>query len=178
MIFKKIPSYKHNQLQADRYGDQFAMKIILVVVLIYMCLTPSNSRKFNNIMWWWCHHILNKIIIENQCKTPDGHNANCVKLQQCPHLSKLLTTPPLSDANKLFLQKSQCGFYKGEPYVCCGPPKSDENNLLPKPGVCGHFTSDRIFGGEKTQIDEFPWLALIQYTKGLSIFIKFQYLLI
>lgn len=68
----------------------------------------------------------------------------------------------------MFLQKSQCGFYKGEPYVCCGPSTSSGNNLLPKPGVCGSFTSDRIFGGEKTEIDEYPWMALIEYTKGLS----------
>ena len=36
---------------------------------------------------------------------------------------------------------------------------------LPAPGVCGKGSIDRIYGGNKTRIDEFPWMALIEYTK-------------
>lgn len=36
---------------------------------------------------------------------------------------------------------------------------------LPPPGDCGFFVNDRIVGGNETRITEFPWMALIQYTK-------------
>ncbi|XP_031638129.1 melanization protease 1-like [Contarinia nasturtii] len=37
---------------------------------------------------------------------------------------------------------------------------------LPKPGVCGSSQpSQRIVGGEETAINEFPWMAQIEYTK-------------
>lgn len=36
-------------------------------------------------------------------------------------------------------------------------------NELPKPGVCGTVFDNRIYGGNVTKIDEFPWMALIRY---------------
>lgn len=38
-------------------------------------------------------------------------------------------------------------------------------SLLPRPGVCGVDLEDRIFGGTKTSVTEFPWLALLKYSK-------------
>lgn len=38
--------------------------------------------------------------------------------------------------------------------------------LLPKPGECGNMLSNRIYGGNKTKIDEYPWMALLEYYKG------------
>lgn len=47
------------------------------------------------------------------------------------------------------------------------PPANNTNtNLLPLPGQCGNLLSNRIYGGVKTKIDEFPWMALVEYTKG------------
>lgn len=46
------------------------------------------------------------------------------------------------------------------------PANNTNNNLLPLPGQCGNLLSNRIYGGVKTKIDEFPWMALIEYTKG------------
>jgi secreted trypsin-like serine protease len=47
-------------------------------------------------------------------------------------------------------------------------------DVLPEPGSghCGLSSSDRIFGGEATAIDEFPWMALIEFTfdSGQKIF--------
>lgn len=37
---------------------------------------------------------------------------------------------------------------------------------LPKPPHCGMPMSDRLYGGLETEIDEFPWTALIQYRKA------------
>lgn len=41
-----------------------------------------------------------------------------------------------------------------------------KNSLLPVPGSnsCGFSTEERIFGGQETGIDEYPWVALIDYT--------------
>ncbi|EFN75742.1 Serine protease easter [Harpegnathos saltator] len=37
------------------------------------------------------------------------------------------------------------------------------NPLLPN--VCGRDLSQKIFGGERTDLDEFPWMALLEYQK-------------
>lgn len=86
------------------------------------------------------------------------------------------------------LSLSQCGLHNDEVLVCCNekdrtsdnlPPidnvipnsRSDTkiNPLLPKPGMridaCGLDASDRLFGGNGTSIDEFPWMALLKYSK-------------
>jgi Regulatory CLIP domain of proteinases len=36
---------------------------------------------------------------------------------------------------------------------------------LPKPPVCGHDAQDRIFGGNVTDLNEFPWTVLVEYKK-------------
>lgn len=44
---------------------------------------------------------------------------------------------------------------------------------LPEPGTCGSHLANRIVGGEETEITEFPWMVLIEYTKRkFSIFIS------
>lgn len=45
------------------------------------------------------------------------------------------------------------------------------SNLLPAPGVCGTDNTNRIIGGEITKIDEFPWMALIEYSKRKFFFL-------
>lgn len=41
------------------------------------------------------------------------------------------------------------------------------HSLLPQPGECGNVISNRIYGGNKTKIDEYPWMALLEYHKGI-----------
>lgn len=43
------------------------------------------------------------------------------------------------------------------------PYDLSNNPLLPT--ECGKDLSQRIFGGERTDIDEFPWMALLEYAK-------------
>lgn len=81
------------------------------------------------------------------------------------------------------LARSQCGWSGSYPLVCCGDgaqqqggggvqpapgPVTPKVSSLPSPGggQCGLDTSDRIYGGEATKIDEYPWLALLQYSKS------------
>lgn len=37
--------------------------------------------------------------------------------------------------------------------------------LLPTLDYCGQDSSNRIIGGENTEVDEFPWMALLEYKK-------------
>ena len=48
----------------------------------------------------------------------------------------------------------------------------DKTDLLPKPGVCGLLNGDeRIVGGNMTEIDEYPWMALLEYQmQGIDYF--------
>lgn len=72
-----------------------------------------------------------------------------------------------------FLQRSQC--VAGQPWVCCpdqAPASatpirtpSPSKGKLPRAPDCGIESTDKIYGGENTKIDEYPWLVQIQYTK-------------
>lgn len=43
---------------------------------------------------------------------------------------------------------------------------SNDANLLPLRGKCGiQSLGDRIYNGNATQLDEFPWMALLEYKK-------------
>lgn len=41
----------------------------------------------------------------------------------------------------------------------------DPISLLPSDQVCGIQNNDRIVGGTQADIDEYPWMALVQYNK-------------
>lgn len=106
----------------------------------------------------------------------------------CNSLTALLRKKPLTQADRTLLASSQCGWSGNYPLVCCsdgiqqqngggvnpapapapGPAPVPKVSSLPRPGEgqCGLDTSDRIYGGEATKIDEYPWLALLQYTKS------------
>uniref|UniRef100_A0A182MV97 CLIP domain-containing serine protease n=1 Tax=Anopheles culicifacies TaxID=139723 RepID=A0A182MV97_9DIPT len=49
----------------------------------------------------------------------------------------------------------------------CGPsrPPPDERVDLPSPPECGLWEASRLSGGQLTQIEDFPWTALIEYAK-------------
>lgn len=94
-----------------------------------------------------------------------------------------------------YLRQNHCGFEGSNPLVCCisggntnvntrpggtetnpgtwNPSPSPQNedpmiNLASNPhlpNVCGRDLSQRIFGGERTELDEFPWMALLEYQK-------------
>lgn len=40
-------------------------------------------------------------------------------------------------------------------------------NILPTEGNCGHTAlNDRILGGEDAALDDYPWMALLEYKKA------------
>lgn len=77
-----------------------------------------------------------------------------------------------------FLKISQCSSGIGKfPYVCCNPYDSFRptasnglGNKLPNTDECGHFSvHSRIYSGNNTDIDEFSWMALLEYRSATGV---------
>jgi hypothetical protein len=84
----------------------------------------------------------------------------------------MLKSKALTNQQNLSIQKSLCNFVDSVAHICCATPKpvvvdqqgpTDGVKLLPNFSTCGGSTIDRIVGGDRTKVDEFPWMALIQY---------------
>ncbi|KAK9869223.1 hypothetical protein WA026_002974 [Henosepilachna vigintioctopunctata] len=113
------------------------------------------------------------------CKTATETAGQCIVIRQCASLYALLIKKPMSQADTNLLRRSHCGFEGNIPKVCCpneadtmanrAPIPGDDvlpsntTNLLPDTADCGIDTGKRIVGGESTELDEFPWMALIIY---------------
>ncbi|XP_041986648.1 phenoloxidase-activating enzyme 1-like [Aricia agestis] len=128
--------------------------------------------------------------VSQQCQTPLGRTSNCISLYQCPSLVAVFEQNPLPYELVAFLRQSQCGFAGNVPKVCCGPLPNQQtatttqrSQVTPRPQFngqadpvssedsapyprkqCGIDTNgDRIYGGVDTELDEFPWMALLGY---------------
>lgn len=135
--------------------------------------------------------ILSEYQGQSNCITPNGLNGRCIGIRQCSPLLSILQQRPLQPEVVDFLRQSQCGFNTADPRVCCaiesgnsGNPTqgtqtnsvqqntnnkiNDANGLSNNPLLsteCGKELSQRITGGERTELDEFPWMALLEYVK-------------
>ncbi|XP_072394638.1 phenoloxidase-activating factor 1-like [Diabrotica undecimpunctata] len=124
------------------------------------------------------------------CVTPNGERATCTSVYECKHFVAAIRSRNPSQIS--FVKRSQCG-YDTEPLVCCGPatdfsttrnpppkpPKPMERRLpsvssrssaIPDRKECGFQESDQnkklqgfIYGGQETEINEFPWMVLLGY---------------
>ncbi|KAF7263934.1 hypothetical protein GWI33_000889 [Rhynchophorus ferrugineus] len=122
--------------------------------------------------------------VADYCRTPNREQGECMVITSCEPLYNILKERPISSYNADLLRRSQCGFVGTLPKVCCPlgtqpvqpsteepeflPPAEGEfieSNLLPPTNVCGTGTQDKIYGGQKAQLDEFPWMALVEYLK-------------
>ncbi|XP_030767624.1 phenoloxidase-activating factor 3-like [Sitophilus oryzae] len=111
------------------------------------------------------------------CRTPSGESAKCINIYQCNSILVLLRLPSRTSDQVQFLRDSQCGSgANGAPLVCCGSSSAlvkttlpeenipyKANSLIPDRTSCGIQTNSRIFGGEQTDLDEYPWMAIFQY---------------
>ncbi|XP_050504927.1 serine protease easter [Diabrotica virgifera virgifera] len=116
------------------------------------------------------------------CMTPRQEGGDCKIITQCPSLFKILKNRPIRSEDADYLRKSQCGFEGTLPKVCCAlqetvqtttqrqvdydTPKPADSPLLPSKEDCGIGSiPDKIYGGNTTDLDEFPWMALLDYEK-------------
>ena len=89
-------------------------------------------------------------------------------------MNDLFKSATPSHADRLLLSKSHCGTEGGKPKVCCpssvdfedraGVPNSAR--LLPAINECVSVVQDRIYGGYNTKITDYPFMALVKYSKG------------
>ncbi|XP_070502642.1 serine protease easter-like [Chironomus tepperi] len=116
-----------------------------------------------------------------RCFTPDEYRGDCIYFKSCQSLFELSKKKPQDNRDRLFITLSQCGFRDGQPLVCCKdvppppPPPTEPPTTptsvpvstkdIPTPGKCGIDFENRIYGGNRTEIDEYPWMALLGYSK-------------
>lgn len=113
---------------------------------------------------------------QNACRTPDNKNGACISIYDCPSILQLIKRTPLSAADRQFAQRSQCSNGSGRsPYVCCSQedisnptsgstPGNGEGVIIPTVPQCGQTAvGDRIYNGNDTLLDEFAWMALLEY---------------
>ncbi|XP_053681030.1 CLIP domain-containing serine protease B9-like [Anopheles nili] len=128
-----------------------------------------------------------------QCVTPSKQRGRCISIYECDSILNYFKERILTWEEREFLRMSQCtGATAGrQPFVCCpgnsakpvvqtstaapAPTVSGTSGdvvqeqlvggLLPNPkkNECGVSIGMRIYGGENADIDEFPWLAMMQY---------------
>ncbi|XP_058117983.1 CLIP domain-containing serine protease B4-like [Anopheles ziemanni] len=102
------------------------------------------------------------------CTNPRGLPGNCILFRECPELVAVFGKPIATPEDTQYLQDSRCGSSGRKALVCCAgstAPANTGNSVLPEPPHCGIQLTDRIFGGQPTQLDEFPWAVLIEYQK-------------
>ncbi|XP_075147746.1 serine protease ea-like isoform X1 [Haematobia irritans] len=105
-----------------------------------------------------------------RCINPQRSMGTCVNILQCPPLLSILTNVQRTPQETEFLQQSLCHREGSTVFVCCVLESENRfyvpgENLLPSTRECGKSFDNRIYGGNVTKIDEYPWLALIEYTK-------------
>lgn len=155
------------------------MLLIAIFAVIFIHSACSQTAQYSQIY--------------GECLTPRSERSVCVSLMECGDLYNILTKVPLNENDKIYLRRSQCGYAQNSVLVCCppqsvprvstsqpftstnrnppvdqGPPFTDNRNgvvELPQPGVCGTGSTNRIYGGNLTKIDEFPWMVLLEYYK-------------
>lgn len=124
---------------------------------------------------------------------PDRQPGKCVSLYDCPKIASRVSGG-VSNEMAEYLRSLSCEDGIGQyPYVCCEivsnvpqettvptvterptrptrPTQTESGsgaNLLPPSGKCGiQSLGDRIYDGNATKLDEFPWMALLEYKAG------------
>lgn len=113
------------------------------------------------------------------CETEDYEDGICVSVQKCDEVREAIAEG-LTAGQRIWLRREQekCEDAEQEDLVCCKRklrppiPRSYEDrkpltksyhDLLPDHTVCGLDSADRIFHGNLTYLDQYPWLVLIKY---------------
>ncbi|CAG9821117.1 unnamed protein product [Phaedon cochleariae] len=125
--------------------------------------------------------VFNILDAQELCLTPVNSRGDCKSIEACPRLYKMLTHRPITRQDANYLRDSMCGFEGRLPKVCCPfdepevtttrrPYEFDNGSslgvdLLPSKVICGFNVPDRIYGGKEADLNEFPWMALIQYQR-------------
>lgn len=139
--------------------------------------------------------VLHEISAQDRCTTPEKKAGTCINIRECQALVDILKTQqPLSRELLDYLNSLQCGFEGTNPKVCCeqqGLPLQPSSTTEPPvvtstvpdpPDVsthpnlrllndddCGPVAQQRIVGGNKTGVFDYPWMALLFYNTGRPV---------
>ncbi|XP_058065562.1 CLIP domain-containing serine protease B14-like [Anopheles bellator] len=93
------------------------------------------------------------------CTTPNGAPGMCVPVRSCMYVRDFIAMPSHHFQDTDYLEGLKCSATNGTDrlLVCC--PR-----LLSEPN-CGPMVAfgTRVYGGDDTEIAEFPWLALLRF---------------
>ncbi|XP_023950486.2 phenoloxidase-activating enzyme [Bicyclus anynana] len=116
--------------------------------------------------------------VDLRCFTPHAQDGICDDILKCPAIVKLLS-PPITTENLQFVRNSRCENANVQNSVCCGPGPTTVTAPSracaptaappdPRTECCGldGSSGNKIFGGNATAIDQYPWLTIIEY-KGV-----------
>ncbi|XP_070510021.1 CLIP domain-containing serine protease B4-like [Chironomus tepperi] len=117
----------------------------LVVLLIFLAISRVTSqRRFNT------------------CASGEV----CTPQHQCEAVTNITSKGRWTPRERAYLQSKHCNVVNRLNYFCC--TSNIKPTHLPEAPKCGVHFGDRIVNGENTFIDDFPWYALIQYSKGID----------
>lgn len=140
------------------------------------CITPEFERA-NCVEWQDCKYLASLIghninselrdyLIQSKCGVSNNKILLC-----CP--KRYMTILPGQSNTQIKISQAaspqQPQQQSSKPFVSKQPPSiqpTSNPNLLPTPPDCGRFLVDNIIGGNLTNLDEFPWMALLSYTKN------------
>lgn len=132
------------------------------------------------------------------CTTPLNKTGVCINIHSCQPIVEILKQQkPSSKDIYDYLISLQCGFENKDPKVCCeqhslmtesttttttttttenplfipDPPDVTNHPNLPllDHNLCGPVSQEKIFGGNRTRIFDFPWMVLLAYNTGKQI---------
>ncbi|XP_014096200.3 phenoloxidase-activating factor 3 [Bactrocera oleae] len=105
--------------------------------------------------------------IVNKCETPNGADGTCISVIHCESLMRVLQKTDFYENDAKYLNASFCGDGTKFPKVCCPESTVTEELSLPLPPYCGAvFPAENNFDpGTITSSEEYPWTALLLYTK-------------
>ncbi|EDV92748.1 serine protease easter [Drosophila grimshawi] len=105
-------------------------------------------------------------------RTTDGRTpGQCTPIRQCGYFMRMLTAPTVSQRDRILMRENQCSPKQPDDkivYVCCPLDGKQGLSALRHPLLpreCGAVKWERIVNVTETKIKEYPWLALIEYTK-------------
>ncbi|CAD6992754.1 unnamed protein product [Ceratitis capitata] len=123
------------------------------------CILLQQCKKlYSLVMTQQPLHDVNRIYLtQSQCGYLYGKVLIC-----CPNQNPIPSTTAMPSLTKP--TQSRLGLKKSILIDKTSMEKT-KTKKLPRSGQCGQMSSGRIYGGNVTEIDEFPWLALIGYKK-------------
>ncbi|CAG9105521.1 unnamed protein product [Plutella xylostella] len=117
--------------------------------------------------------VLLSVVLLN-CRNVLGQSCNdCITVTDCREAVEMVNQNDA--AATALLRRAFCGFGARRPKVCCSAlqAKLDSHpNLSLLPENCGFIDGDRLIGGMKAGLYQFPWMALISHSTRSGL--KFQ----